>query len=999
MRTGITILLLFLIYLPFDLFSKTVYPDSLISQAEAQYQFEDFKKSKQLIDKLQSLISENSEQNYYLQSEVYRMKALLISREEKWDKSFAYMERAKAQMKKVKGYSEVDLFSWYKTYGVIHSYRRDFNKALEFFQNAENISKKYLSDDFNAYASVLDKVGDVYMFKQDYGQAAEYFLKYCDVVRPHIKEDIVVEDLYYRNWITSANMFLHSGKVLEAKIIYQNVVTDLPKARWFDLYTSSLNNLGYAYDELGDYDKAIEMWKIVVENNKKIQNINLDCYNNLGMVYYLRRNNHEKAKFYLNEVLRITDTNKNAKKTMYSYASKNLSTIYFDSENDMTNALKYINVSLKSAKEVYGEELVFTNEVYAQRGRILLNLGRKSQAEADFETAWRNLNINLDDPSTYENNPHPVELFKVFLQQSKAYYTYFNISKDIEDLELSRSISNKNIKMLQLARASLTADESKTALISSAKEVYEIQIKTLYALHKETNDEKYIEEAFELIEKTNNILLLEAVLSNKKVNSLGLPENLLAKEHELKTELGYAETRHHERSEYHPDDTISLRLAKNDFDSCKVAYKNFLEELESTYPKYYQLNYKDDVVELNALRDSVLSSDQSLINFYVSADEIFGILISKNELVFHKIGDKKNVIKHINELRKEILKYPRSIGLDDFSNLNNSCHSLFNLMIKPFESKLTSELIIIPMEELSFIPFDILLKSKPASSSSFRSYPFLIKDHSMSYGYSATLISNQINNKNNSASEKQFAGFAPHFKGTKIASNRSELVSLTHNREEVEAIGEMIGGDLFLDHDASKENFINNCNDYNILHLATHGVSNEQDGEFSYLAFSKKEEDENRGLLYARDIYNLELNADLVVLSACETALGELQPGEGIISLARAFTYAGAKSTITTLWQVNDATASRLMKEFYDELKKGVPTNDALRNTKLAYLNNNPEAMVHPYYWSTFIPIGIMETIEIKSTNTFKYLLSGVFGITLLLVAGLFIRHFTKIIR
>ena len=115
---------------------------------------------------------------------------------------------------------------------------------------------------------------------------------------------------------------------------------------------------------------------------------------------------------------------------------------------------------------------------------------------------------------------------------------------------------------------------------------------------------------------------------------------------------------------------------------------------------------------------------------------------------------------------------------------------------------------------------------------------------------------------------------------------------------------------------------------------------------------------------YAKDIYNLSLNADLVTLSACETGIGELKRGEGIISLARAFAYAGAKSIVTTLWSVNDVRTSELMEHFYKNLYKGMDKDAALWQAKKDFLKAHKGMSAHPYYWAGFIPIGDMSPIR-----------------------------------
>lgn len=151
---------------------------------------------------------------------------------------------------------------------------------------------------------------------------------------------------------------------------------------------------------------------------------------------------------------------------------------------------------------------------------------------------------------------------------------------------------------------------------------------------------------------------------------------------------------------------------------------------------------------------------------------------------------------------------------------------------------------------------------------------------------------------------------------------------------------------------------------FRILHLATHGVADERVGDYSYLAFASEADSIANELLYVRDLYNLQLNADMVVLSACQTALGRLQRGEGIISLARAFAYAGARSIVTTLWSVEDASTKTLMLAFYRHLQAGMPKDQALQQAKLEWIANAGYFKAHPYCWAGLIVIGDAKEID-----------------------------------
>jgi len=168
--------------------------------------------------------------------------------------------------------------------------------------------------------------------------------------------------------------------------------------------------------------------------------------------------------------------------------------------------------------------------------------------------------------------------------------------------------------------------------------------------------------------------------------------------------------------------------------------------------------------------------------------------------------------------------------------------------------------------------------------------------------------------------------------------------------------------------DATLDTFKHNAPRYRILHLSTHGQADVRLGDNAFLAFSTSNANNSYDKLYARHVYNLYMNADLVVLSACETGIGKMERGEGMVSLARAFAYAGAKSIVTTLWKVNDEKTQDLIPCFYSYLLAEKTKSEALRSVKLDFLEanrGNGGATLHPFFWSGLIGIGDMGALKL----------------------------------
>ena len=193
----------------------------------------------------------------------------------------------------------------------------------------------------------------------------------------------------------------------------------------------------------------------------------------------------------------------------------------------------------------------------------------------------------------------------------------------------------------------------------------------------------------------------------------------------------------------------------------------------------------------------------------------------------------------------------------------------------------------------------------------------------------------------------------------------------------------------YLRNDATESNFINEGDGCSILHFGTHGETDDQRPLFSRLVMAKDRE--NDGYLHAYEIFNKELNADLAVLSACKTGQGKILDGEGALSLAHAFSYAGVPSTVMTLWEVDEKVTAEILKNFYSFLDEGMSKSDALHTAKLEFLSTASDQLQSPYYWGGLALIGNdAPLISRSSSSNYLYYTAG---ILVLLIIGVLWRR------
>jgi CHAT domain-containing protein len=317
-----------------------------------------------------------------------------------------------------------------------------------------------------------------------------------------------------------------------------------------------------------------------------------------------------------------------------------------------------------------------------------------------------------------------------------------------------------------------------------------------------------------------------------------------------------------------------------------------------------------------------------------------------------------------------------------------SGNSLYDKLLKPIARNISGkDLTIIPHDKLSYVPFDALLTDMPDTSvMNFRNLHYLIKDYVVNYSYSATLLYDFFASKKKGS--KSLLVFSPEYL-TNVprlipeSSTQYSLSPLPGAADEVKGISRYIKADVFMNNYAQENEFKERVSDFDVLHMAMHTIINDSVPMFSKLVFSLPGKDSKEdGYLNTYEIYNMKLNARLAVLSACSTGTGKLQKGEGVMSMARGFIYAGCPSIVMTLWQVEDISGVQIMEDFYYYLSKGKRKDVALRMAKLKHLETSDPLTSHPHYWLGYVNIGNSEPL---------FTSKDIYFILFLLLAALFV--------
>jgi CHAT domain-containing protein len=550
-------------------------------------------------------------------------------------------------------------------------------------------------------------------------------------------------------------------------------------------------------------------------------------------------------------------------------------------------------------------------------------------------------------------------------------------------------------------RNDFTVEEDKLHVLANNNDFVLAGIAAAFTL----NNRESWAQAFVFAELNKAVLLLDAAKSEKAYQFGELPDSVAQKEKNLQQKYTALQA---ELLENRPKaEKDSLRRIMNDLSQ---EVRTFTQAIKSEYPKYAAIKYEQkntSVADIQAamppktaLLEYVIS-DSCTYLFYISAQE-FRLL----RLPFLEQELKKN----IKILHNSLSNY---INIKDnpeaaYKEYTETAHWFYKNLLAPaaINPAEIEQLIIIPDGEIGHLPFEAFLVSPaPEGGQNYVDLHYLLRDFAVSYNYSAALWLENIQTKKPVNNGQVFAMAANY--SLKIDNSKAHLRLPSHQRlrkllrplpaarNEIAQMSTFLDGYFATDALACEADFKQNAHKYSIVHLAMHGLLDNQNQLLSCLAFSEDGDSSENNFLQVYEISQMQLNADLVVLSACETGYGRFQKGNGLASLARAFMYAGSPALLVSLWEVNDLTTSILMPNFYENIALGANKAEALRQTKLNYIRKSQGIAAHPAFWSAFVQIGDTRPIDIAQKNvwrTYKYVIFGAIGLVFLLFLGLFLR-------
>ncbi len=768
------------------------------------------------------------------------------------------------------------------------------------------------------------------------------------------------------------------------------------------------SNLGlFLYNE-GDYARALNYFfkALAIRRAKMGEQHELvgNLYNNIGNCYRgLKR--YQDALDYCEKALaiRLAVLGPNHREVADSY--DDLGATYHEM-GLYERALQYYQRALEVDGRALGPNHPFLSDAWFHLGSCLLDMGRPREARSAFRESLRILQDNYlpghpeiartkgklalcfpDDPATARrwfdealdeigfaaesrNRPDlllhdPLVLLQILQDKTKWLHDQYRASGDVALLHEALAFFDQAIAVIDQVRMQYREAGSRQALLDRFYETYEGAIDAALTLYDQSADPAWLDRAFALSEKSKSTLLHEAVRETTVLRAAGVPDELLQTEYALEQEITSLEKqRFHEYQKGKNARNAVIDSLDSRIFELKEAYYALRDSMEKHYLAPASLHYTHRAVALEEVQRH-LAPTEALVEYFVGKERMVTFCITR-DTAWHLLQVLDfPLASWVEELRQSIRNYhplaaDRNYNVQKYTYLANE---LYARLWQPLESHdLPQRICIIPAGVIANLPFGALLDSLPAQLEYFRDYPYLIRKHRFSYNYSAELMLRL--EEGHGPGNHRLAAFAPDF--SQMTDSIWQFRPLQHNIEEAAAVARLWGGDLYAGSEATLDRFLAEAPGYGILHLATHGQANDYRGEYSYLVFQPATADtsELAWLLYVRDLYHLNLPAEMVVLSACETSIGEYQRGEGVVSLARGFFYAGARSLITTLWTIDDRASAHLIQRFYELLADGKAKDEALQQACLEAIDAAPsQQKAHPLYWAAFVPLGNMQSL------------------------------------
>ncbi|MBW6492077.1 MAG: tetratricopeptide repeat protein [Lentimicrobium sp.] len=965
-----------------------------------------------LIKSAENMLAKNLPLNKDLLADIMHKQGVLYMDKGNFDSAIILINKSIDARIAANGPNDTLLAMSYNGLGNLFFFKGNYNSALENYNQAYELALKRKNPLDADLAMFIQNAGIIYAQKGDYEKAESAFSSSLEIIEktkgpgdpglamPYLnmgrllalanKDDEAL--LYYNraeenllkivepNHPDLGSLYLNKGQTYVHLADYEKALIFFKKALSIALenygadhpVTLSANmNIGYIYEKKGEFDNALRYYEASIPKDENNQAV-IKTYGNLASLYDAM-NDPDQAEIYYSRAIKLADyllpDNHPETGLLYTrYGYFQLTEARGDLGLSMfNNALEISTTHYGPSSREVSNNLTHIGNYYLIQNDHDLALGHYQKAIIAIVKNFENTSVLVNPEEKLLTPDH--YLINALNGKADALFMKGKAEKpDIKALKLSLETYKLSTKVVHRLRSSYQNEESKLLISEHERKTYLNTVKVATMLYQVTGQTEFLEEAFNYSDKGKSAILLASLQDVEALQYGKIPSVIREKEKKIKLELGsYNRFIYEERQKPSPV-ADKIRLWESLIFNLEVSYDSLINVLETDYPEYYALKYTEPVLSIEQIRKN-LEPGRALIEYALSDTVLYIFVLNQKifDVITHPID--QTFLDNISLLRESTNSNDlMSAKKEDYLAYTNAAYSLYNDLLKPASEIIDEKkLIIIPDAEIGFISFDMLLSSPAdASEMDFRKLQFLIFDYVISYSASAILQFSDIYKKEKKPTKNMLA-MAPSYdnltdlkEGGFIdeTGNTVYLLPIPGVEEEIKGIKRAIPGKTLSGAKANEQSFKNLAGNYNILHFAMHTLINSEKPMLSKLVFYQDNDTIEDGMLNTYELFGMDLNARLAVLSACNTGTGKLLKGEGIMNLARGFIYAGVPGIVMTMWAVEDQASARIVKRFYHYLDRGMPKDEALHNAKLDLLEEKDMLRTHPYYWAAYVTIG-----------------------------------------
>lgn len=823
------------------------------------------------------------------------------------------------------------------------SYRRgDVPAGLDHFVYALNLQRQ-LDPSLDEVATLLN-LGTVHWSLGKSAGAVKYSEEGLSLARQ-------LDDFDYQVTLLNnlGTIYRRRGETHKALELYDQTLDLARRLGARDIEALAASNLGNLYKLLGEPTRALELYELAHRLNQELDSQPGEARNLLEMGrLHQFWNEPDRALELYAEALEKSRAAGDTKVQGYLLHAMGLAHI---SQGKSRVAVEFLSQALELQEA--SSSLAAQLETLRDLGRAYRDLGDVTKASQAFDRSV--------DLARVVGDPHG---------EARTRFEMARLERAEGNLEAAHGHMRAGLFEVEALRSEVPGPDLRASFFSRNQDNFAFYIDLLLDLHRRRPEQSYDEEAFEAAERARARSLLELLTEARIPMGEGIPPELLERQRETTFRLSEVQNRLIQALSQQEVDQERVDRLRRDLNAVRGERESLAEAIRVKAPRYATIRYPQPLALDAVMRR--LAPDEALLEYVLGDERSWLFVLTRDDFGVRELPPRGEVAALVDGVVGSLARRSHRQG-----RFRSSARRLYEFLVQPATDLLKDRrcLLIVPDGELYYLPFEALVD--PSQDVAGVSPTYLLSQWAVAYVPSASVLVSLKRQEDSPQWSKTLVTFAaPKVPGTQAETTTGpgernmrgggldqdswRWLALPGSRLEAKTIARFFPEEEVLNlvgpdasEQAMKERFEVRSARY--LHFASHANIDEENPAYSTLLLSPGPHED--GLLQVHEIFQLRLEASLVVLSACRTGIGKHVRGEGLIGLTRAFLYAGSRSVLATLWPVQDRPTAELMTAFYAELKAGSAKAEALRQAKLQALSKGGPGSL-PHYWAPFILTG-----------------------------------------